>query len=783
MSIRAKLYTLAGLMAFVTATLIAASIIVGGMIQEQLRKADAAGSFAQSIAELSLLTDSYITHQEQRLENQWRSRAESVREFLSDPSTPEEIRSMALIFNSLSNSFDALRRSHLRKEAVLSGDAGGFTLATLQLIEERITARMRSDSQNLLSRAFTISGQAQEASMRMTQHSLTTVSLLGVALILACVCVTVIVVLNMTRGINLLVQGSTLMGQGRFDHRIALFGNDELGRLASAFNLMSDSIQDLVHRKRDTLARLNREIAQKDAAKELLRESEDRYRTLVDLAPEGIYVQSGGLVVFMNHAGLRLLGATTPEEIIGKDLMSLIHPDDRPIVSERLDAFRAGESVMPAREQRMLRLDGEFVDVEITAASIQYGGQPASLAFVRDISERKLSEAAACERAEEQKRVEASLRKSEERIRFALETSQIGAWDLDLVDQTAVRSILHDQIFGYDELLPQWTYEMFLAHIHPDDRDHVDVCFKDAVAKRQDWNFECRILRRDGAERWIMAAGRHVHDDSGSSCRMAGIVQDITKQKTAQEEILLLNAELEDRVLRRTEALQEANRELEAFSYSVSHDLRAPLRAIDGFTRILLEDHADCLDSEGKRVCGVIVDNSRRMGQLIDDLLTFSRLGREVMNRSIVDMTTQAQEAFDSLTSPQERERIDFHLGPLPPVLGDGRMLYQIWTNLIANAIKFSSRRDRAEIRVEAAEQYGEIVYSIYDNGAGFDMRYADKIFAVFQRLHTEREFPGTGVGLAIVQRIVTRHGGRVWAEGAVEQGAVFRFTLQQEGA
>jgi light-regulated signal transduction histidine kinase (bacteriophytochrome) len=234
-------------------------------------------------------------------------------------------------------------------------------------------------------------------------------------------------------------------------------------------------------------------------------------------------------------------------------------------------------------------------------------------------------------------------------------------------------------------------------------------------------------------------------------------------------------------VRERTAQLEAANKELEAFSYSVSHDLRAPLRAIDGFSRIVQEDYAGKLNDEGRRLLGIIRDNSRKMAQLIDDLLEYSRLGRKPLSTAEIDMKRLVEKVLGELQMSGERpSRLE--IGALPLAHGDAVLVKQAWANLLGNAVKFSSKRDRPLIEVNGHENGAENVYCVKDNGAGFDMKYYDKLFGVFQRLHSEEEFEGTGVGLAIVQRVVTRHGGRVWAEGKVDQGAAFYFSLPKGG-
>ena len=261
----------------------------------------------------------------------------------------------------------------------------------------------------------------------------------------------------------------------------------------------------------------------------------------------------------------------------------------------------------------------------------------------------------------------------------------------------------------------------------------------------------------------------------------------------SNKEIRKLNDELEQRVLDRTKQLEAANKELDSFSYSVSHDLRAPLRAIDGFSRIVLEDYGAPLADEGKAYLQMVRDNTRQMGHLVDDLLAFARLGRQSLTKHTVDPDKIVRRCLEAMVKDQEGRQVEITIGELPPCQADSTLLKQVWTNLLENALKYTRKQEVARIeigsRVEprlvvegepGSPQGGgtELVYFVKDNGAGFDMKYISKLFGVFQRLHRAADYEGTGVGLAIVQRIVQRHGGRIWAEAAVNQGATFFFTL-----
>ena len=281
------------------------------------------------------------------------------------------------------------------------------------------------------------------------------------------------------------------------------------------------------------------------------------------------------------------------------------------------------------------------------------------------------------------------------------------------------------------------------------------------------------IQTKDGL-RWLHTKKIPITDETGEIKYLLGISEDITERKRNLDEIKQLNIELHNTI----EQLLQANREMEAFTYSVSHDLRAPLRIIDGFGEILLKDHGEKLNAEGLRDVEVIMKNARHMGQLIDDLLNLSRLGRTQLTVKNVDMGELVEDVITALKVVDHGITAQINIAPLNSVNCDMSLLRQVWINLISNAIKYSSKKKNAVIDIGCETLNGNVVYFIKDNGAGFDMQYAGKLFGVFQRLHKISEFEGTGVGLALVQRIIFKHNGKIWAEAKVDEGASFYFTL-----
>lgn len=282
--------------------------------------------------------------------------------------------------------------------------------------------------------------------------------------------------------------------------------------------------------------------------------------------------------------------------------------------------------------------------------------------------------------------------------------------------------------------------------------------------------------RKDGTAFYANIIITALYDGYGNVTGFAHVTHDITVRKKLEDENRLLNEELEERVKQRTAELEVVNKELEAFSYSVSHDLRTPLRAVSGYSIMLKEDYEAMLDAEGNRLLDTILSNTKMMGELIDDLLAFSKMARLVVMNESIDMHELVQQCLDKLIT--SNRALSVSIGTLPPCKGDKSMLRQVWHNLIDNAIKYSSKKQDAEIEIGAMEQPHYNVYYIKDNGTGFDMKYAHKLFGVFQRLHRQDEFEGTGVGLALAKRIISKHGGEIWAEASLQQGATFYFSI-----
>jgi PAS domain S-box-containing protein len=373
-----------------------------------------------------------------------------------------------------------------------------------------------------------------------------------------------------------------------------------------------------------------------------------------------------------------------------------------------------------------------------------------------------------------------ALRLSREALGLAQRAGRIGAWDRDVTTGRSTWTTQLEEVFGVEPGTYNDSSQMWPNLVHPDDLPDVDKAVAASLQEASHFSSEFRIIRPDGKQRWISARGNVMRDGEGRPNRMVGINIDITEQKMAEEQIRMLNATLESRVAERTRDLSNANRELESFSYSVSHDLRAPLRTIDGFSLALLEDCSDKLDDTGKGHLQRIRTAAQRMGMLIDNLLNLSRVTRAQLTAQKFDLSAVVTSVAQELQATQPERQIHWHIQPGISATGDAQLIRVAIENLLNNAWKFTSRRASASIEFGRSETNGSSAFFVKDDGAGFNPAYADRLFETFQRLHGTAEFPGTGVGLATVRRIIDRHGGRIWAESSVDHGATFFFTLPQ---
>jgi len=499
-----------------------------------------------------------------------------------------------------------------------------------------------------------------------------------------------------------------------------------------------------------------RDISERKLASEALRKASEEIRDLYDHAPCGYHsLDQDGLFLNVNQTELDWLGFTR-EELVGKRKWSDV------VTPESAARFRAMFPIFKQRgrvddlEFDLIRKDGSLMRVSLNAVAVtdEAGAYVHSRSTLFDITARK--------------RAEEAVKESEQRLSLALDSAQMGAWELDLINDTAIRSLRRDEIFDYPSLQPAWGSEIFLTHVVPEDRDLVKTRFEEAFATDR-FSLECRILWPDHSLHWITAQGRVYRNHQNKPVRMIGVVTDITGRKQVEEELQ-----------KRDELLEAANKELEAFSYSVSHDLRAPLRSLDGFSQVLLEDCAGKLNDQEKDYLNRIRAASQRMGHLIDALLGLSRATRVELRREPVDLSAVALRSAEEVQKLWPDRQVELVVVPDLRAQGDSQLLRIVFDNLLGNAWKFTSKRAQARIEVGVMAHHGTMAYFVRDNGAGFDMTYAAKLFGVFQRLHAMTEYPGTGIGLATVQRIVARHGGLVWAEGQVDEGATVYFTLAE---
>jgi PAS domain S-box-containing protein len=508
------------------------------------------------------------------------------------------------------------------------------------------------------------------------------------------------------------------------------------------------------------------DISEARRAEAALRRSQSDLSTLIDTIPEVAFaVDREYRLIAANAAFTSATSAAGGAPIErGESVMAPEYPDDFTRLWRGFyDRALAGEGF--ETDTSVPSADGvHFMENFLNPVRADDGEVTGVVVLSRDVTARR--------------RAEAALRESEERLRLAHDAAKAGAWEWDLLTN---KNVWSPEIWMLYDLEPDGrepSFELWLESVHADDRDTVKATVAAASAAGADLNAEWRVQTRDGSPRWLMSRGRPVRDADGCAVRYLGIVIDITERKTAEEEVLRLNAELEWRVQERTRALEAANTELQGFVYSVSHDLRTPLRTIGSYSQILLQDHGAELADDAADGLRRIARANERMVRLVDGILELSGLARSQMLVAPVDVSKLARDVAAEISAGEPERRVELVVQKGLSAAADEALLRLVFYNLLGNAWKFTAGRDVAHVAVGAVAQRGQTVFFVRDNGAGFDQQFADKLFTPFERLHHDAEFKGTGIGLATVKRIVERHGGRVWAEGEVDRGATVFFTL-----
>ena len=535
---------------------------------------------------------------------------------------------------------------------------------------------------------------------------------------------------------------------------------DELDAISVGLNAMAEELHAYIIEKKKTeeeIRKMNAELEQRviERTEEVVT-AEKKFRALIENSSDGIaMLNRKGEVIYFSPSASKIDGFFG-EDLIGQVGLGQVHPDD---ISHTKNLFEEGFK-NPGKpifsQHRILHKDGNWVWIEGTLTNFLH--DPCINAYVinfRDITKRK--------QAEEQ------LRASEFEYHSLIEQATDGIFIYDKTGKYVNVNLSACKMLGYskEELLKLSIDETLVHNDATNDTPNFDALLAGKTILSTS-----NLKRQDGS---IMPV--EINSKMLSNGKILGMVRDITERKKAEEKIQKFNEELELKVIDRTAQLEAVNKELEAFTYSVSHDLRSPLRSITGYSKIMEEDFNDKLDDAGKRTLGVIQQNVSKMNNLIDNLLEFSRLGKKEILKSEIDIEKLVHDTIPDIIHLTQN-KVKIKLNTLFPAFADYHLLTQVWINLISNAIKYSSKKINPIVEIGSQRDAHEIIYYVKDNGAGFSMRYAKKLFGVFQRLHSAEEFEGTGVGLAIVQRIIARHGGRVWAEGEVDGGATFYFSL-----
>jgi PAS domain S-box-containing protein len=485
------------------------------------------------------------------------------------------------------------------------------------------------------------------------------------------------------------------------------------------------------------------------------------FRALAENTNVAIFLFRNQQVIYVNPAFERMSGYSL-EELRNGEGLNAIHPDQRKLIAERISKRFAGKQVPDNYELHFVTKSGESRWAELSVTLIEFENQPTGIVTGVDITKRK--------------KAEEKITHSESELRNIIDNLQDTYYRTDLEGRILRSSKSVHELLGYseEELLGSKLSDLY---VDPQGREKFLQLMQQnkGVVK----NYEAALRRKDGSHVWVSTNAHYYFDIEGNAQGVEGTTRDITEIIHAREELEKHHLHLEELITERTLDLEAANRELESFCYSVSHDLRAPLRSIDGFSHILMEDFDPILDDESRNHLQRIRSGAQRMGQLIDDLLKLSRVSSGDLKKETINLSQMAQEIKDALRQSNPERNATITIEPNLRCYGDAGLIRVVMDNLFSNAWKYTQyKSEQTQIEFGQTVQNGSQAFYIKDNGAGFDMNYVGKLFGPFQRLHRAKDFEGSGIGLATVNRIIQRHRGKVWAEGEPDKGATFYFSL-----
>jgi PAS domain S-box-containing protein len=779
-------------------------------VNEAIKKEMTADEIIRGLFELNILTNEYLIHHEERAKTQWQLKHDSLKKLLGEVEfkSPEKV----VLLKRMRENHEDIKNIFSQMVANYEGNRNVEESISREL-NEMLTGNLDAKSRSIVSDAYQLAEISSARLIASQQRAYLFVLLFSLIMAVVVATISFSIHSGVVKPIRKLHEGTEIIGAGNLNYKVGTMAKDEVGQLSRAFDRMTIELKE-------SFGGLEKEIAKRKGAEEHIRKLNRVYAVLSDInqaivrirEPQALFEKICHIAI--ETGGFRMAWIGLVDESSQK-IEVIAHVGGADAYFEKLDISLRGKplSYCPIdcalREKRhgicnAITNDAHMAPCQKIASELGfrssasfplivseknrgtfnlYAGEPDFF----DEEELKLLDELAmdisfamefAQKEAERRQAEEAVHESEAHLRLLIEgVTDYAIYLLDTGGHVVNWNAGAERLKGYraDEIIGQHFSWVFTPEDRQNNKPQHLLTAAEAMGRAEDEGWR---VRKDGSRFWANAVINALRKEDGSLYGFAKITRDLTERKKAEDHISKLNAELEQRVRDRTAQLENANKELEAFSYSVSHDLRSPLRAIDGFSRIILEDYLDKLDDEGRRVLNVIRGNTKKMGQLIDDLLSFSRLGRQEIRVSEMDMGKLAKAVSEELKLALHERKLKFTINTLISAQGDQAMIRQVFVNLLSNAVKFTRPKERAVIEVDGRSEGNENVYTVKDNGVGFDMQYVNKLFGVFQRLHSSEEFEGTGVGLAIVQRIIHRHGGRVWAEGKVGEGASFYFSL-----